>query len=115
MPYQPYDTGWIKPMYGTMCLIWFMYLHGILSHLTSVGFYNYTYVPFTILLSRVCELIGNIIISLGTLIIQCESMIFNQFNCIDPIFTVIQRVGSLAGLVSINIGSPKALYKQSNV
>jgi hypothetical protein len=115
MPYQPYDTEWTKPLFGVICLLWFMISHGLFLHLTSVGCYNCIYVPFTILMSRICEIIGTIIISFGRMTIQCESFKFNKFNYIDPVFTTIQRIGSLIGTIKMDIGHPTFQYHRSNV
>jgi hypothetical protein len=115
MPYQPYDTGWTKPLYGIICLLWFMISHGLFLHLTSVGCYNCIYVPFTILMSRICEIIGTIIISFGRMTIQGESFIFSKFNYIDPVYTTIQRIGSLLVNIKMDVNHPTSQYHRSNV
>jgi hypothetical protein len=77
MPYEPYNTGWIKPIYGAMCLTWFLLSNGLLPHVASVTCYNNIFIPFTKLINKFCEFLGNVIVSIGSKLIQFESFIFN--------------------------------------
>jgi hypothetical protein len=63
MPYEPYDTGWTKYIYGIICLTWFLYSRGCLTHITSVLCYNDIFIPFIGLLTRFCEFIGITLLS----------------------------------------------------
>jgi hypothetical protein len=115
MPYQPYDTGWIKSIYRGICLSWFLHSRGLLPHVASVICYNNTCIPLIELLNMFYELIGNAIIAFGSGIIRCESFIFNRFDYINPIFTCIQRMGSIASNISINSDPPSLRYYRSNI
>jgi hypothetical protein len=114
MPYQPYDTGWCKFIYGGICLTWFFHSRGLLPHIVSVLCYNNMFIPIIEILNRFCELIGNIIVSFGALIVRCESTIFNNVNYIYPIFTGIIYIESLFNISHINIGPPKVQHHRSN-
>jgi hypothetical protein len=117
MPYEPYDTGWTKSIYGTLCLTWFLYSRGCMTHVTSVLCYNSFFIPFIGLLTTFCEFIGNLIIAFASGIVRSESIIFNQFNYIDPIFTSITAMGYLFNHININldIGRSTRQYVPSNV
>jgi hypothetical protein len=115
MPYEPYDTGWTKSIYGTLCLTWFLYSRGCLTYVTSVLCYNNIFIPFIRLLTKFCEFTGNLIISFGSGIIRFESIMFNRFNYINPIFTGINAIGSVFNHININIGTGTRQYGPSNV
>jgi hypothetical protein len=115
MPYELYDTGWIKPIYGIMCLTWFLLSHGLLPHVTSVTCYNNISIPFTIMINNLCEFLGNIIISIGSKLIQLESFIFNQFNYINPIYNGLKLIESMFNNININTGTPSYHYVPSNI
>jgi hypothetical protein len=106
MPYQPYDTGWIKFVYGALCLTWFLSSNGLPPHLMSVACYNNIFVPFTKLINKLCELLGNVIVLFGSGIIRCESAVFSYFNYIDPVFDGIQYIKSIFDNINIDIASP---------
>jgi hypothetical protein len=108
MPYQAYDTGWIKFIYGGgICLVWFLHSKGLLPHAASVIIcYNNIVILIIELLNRFCELTGNIIIAFGNRVIQCESFIFERFNYITCIFTCIQRMESIFNNININNNPP---------
>jgi hypothetical protein len=88
-----------------------------MPHVTSVMCYNNILIPFIELLNKFCEFIVNIIISFGSGIYQCESIIFNRFNYVDPIFNGIHTIGSLFNILNIdNIDSPPTnRYAPSNI
>jgi hypothetical protein len=66
MPYQPYDTGWITPIYSAMCLGWFLFSNGLLPRFTLYSIYNNMYNPFSDIVIKLCEWIGRNVISAGT-------------------------------------------------
>jgi hypothetical protein len=115
MPYQPYDTGWIRSIYGGICLALFLHSRGLIPHVTSVICYNNIIIPIIELLNKFCEFIGNAIIVFGSVIVRCESFFFQQFNYIDPIFTTIQMVGSVFNDINTNIKPPALRYAPSNI
>jgi hypothetical protein len=117
MPYQPYDTGWIRSIYGGICLAWFLHSRSLIPHVTSVTCYNNIFIPIIELLNKFCEFIGNAIIAFGSIIVRCESFFFHQFNYIDPIFTTIQMIGSVFNDIDININikPPTLRYVPSNI
>jgi hypothetical protein len=115
MPYQPYDTGWIRSIYGGVCLAWFLQSMGLIPHVTSVMCYNNIFIPIIELLNKLCEFIGNTIITFGSVIVRCESFFFQRFNYIDPIFTTIQMIGSVFNDININIQPPALRYVPSNI
>lgn len=102
MPYQPYDTGWIKSIYGGICLTWFLYSRGCLPHVTSVLCYNNIFIPFIEFLNKFYEFIGNIIIAFGSAVCYCESVLFNRFNYIDPIFNSLTMIQQLFSNINIS-------------
>jgi hypothetical protein len=115
MLYEPYNTGWIKPIYGTICLTWFLLSNSRLPHIASVTCYNNIFIPFTKLINKFCEFLGNIIVSFGSKLIQFESFIFNQFNYINPIYNGLKLIESMFGNVNINTCPPSYHYVPSNI
>jgi hypothetical protein len=115
MPCQPYDTGWIKSIFGGIFLAWYLCTVGLLPHLISVLCYNHTCIPFIALINKWYELIGNIIVFTGKAIIKCEATIFEHFNYIDPIYNIIERVESIFTYLDINIGPPNIHHIPSNI
>jgi hypothetical protein len=115
MPYEPYDTGWIKPIYGIMCLTWFLLSHGLVPHVASVTCYNNIFIPFTIMINHLCEFLGNIIVSIGNKVIQLVSFIFNQFNYINTIYNGLKIIKSMFNSININTGTPSYHYVPSNI
>jgi hypothetical protein len=115
MPYQPYDTGWIKSIYGGACLAWYLCTRGLLPHVVSVRCYNHMFIPFIALINNWHELIGNVFVFAGRSIIKCESSIFKHFNYIDPIYNIIQRIGSIHTSLDIDIGPPNIRQVPSNI
>jgi hypothetical protein len=115
LPYQPYDTGWIKSIYGGICLAWFLHSGGLLPHVTSVLCYNNIFIPLIKMINKFIELIGDMIVSLGKEFIQYESTLFNHFNYSDPIYNGIKRIESMFGNANIDIGPPTFQTNQSNV
>jgi hypothetical protein len=109
MPYQPYDTGWIKSIYGGLCLLWLLCWNGSLPHLRREAYiicYNHIFTPFSKIFNRWCMLLGEIIISFGYAMIQIESAVFKHFNYIDPIFNGIKHIESLLANIKIDTGPP---------
>jgi hypothetical protein len=114
MPYQPFDTGWIKSIYSVICLGWFLLSNGLLPRFTVYSFHNNVYIPFSRLVSLLCDYIGKSVISVGIRIIQCESFIFNRFDYVQPIYYVIKYVESF--IPSFKNSAPSSLrYRRSNV
>jgi hypothetical protein len=114
MPYQPYDTGWIKSIHGILCLTWFLLSHGTLAHLAAVTCYNNIFIPFIGLFNKSCELMGNVIVSCGIGIIRCESIIFKQFNYINPIYNGLKYIKSIVSNIDLDIGTPTFHCAQYN-
>jgi hypothetical protein len=94
--------------------VWFLYSRGLLPHIISVLCYNNMFIPIIEILNRFCKLIGNIIVSFGASIARCESIVFNHFNYINPIFTGINCIESIFNISRINIGPPKVQHHRSN-
>jgi hypothetical protein len=111
-PYEPYDTGWTKCIYGLICLTWFLFSSGTFLHLISVGWHNLIFVPFHTLLSRLCELIGNATVAFGNGIVCVESSIFKQFNHINPIYNGIRRIESIFNSINIDMVTNKSNHKR---
>jgi hypothetical protein len=114
MPYQPYDTGWIRSFYAVLCLAWYLISSGTLSHITSVTSYNNLFVPLVEIFNKLCELIGNIIVWVGNGIIKCESFMFQHFNYINPIYNGLKFIELAFTNVDINIGNPSYRSNPSN-
>jgi hypothetical protein len=106
MPYEPYDTGWIKSIYGVLCLTWYLTTSGTLTHLTSATCYNNILIPFIELFNKSCELMGNIIVTFGSGVIHGESIVFKYFNYVDPIYYGITYLERMFSTVKANIGTP---------
>jgi hypothetical protein len=106
MPYQPYDTGWIKSIYGVLCLAWYLTTSGTLLHLASATCYNNILIPLIDLFNKSCELLGNIIVTFGSGVIRAESVVFNYFNYVDPIYNGIAYFERMFSTVNANIGTP---------
>jgi hypothetical protein len=115
MPYQPYDTGWINSIYGGACLAWYLYTRGLLPHVVSVLCYNHIFIPLIDMINSWYELIGNVIVFAGKAIIKSESSVFNRFNYIDPVFNIIQRIGSIITSLDVDIGPPNIHQVRSNI
>ena len=47
------------------------------------------------------RMIAKTIVSFGTMVVKTESLIFQNFNYIDPIFNCLQRIERLVSLVLI--------------
>jgi hypothetical protein len=94
MPYQPFDTGWTASIYSILCLGWFLFSNGLLPRFTMYSVYNSLYIPFSKAIISLCESIGRFQLAIGTHIIATESMIFNRFDYIQPIFNIIKYVES---------------------
>jgi hypothetical protein len=91
MPYQTYDTGWIKTIYSTACLGYFLLSNGLLPRFTLYSLYNNVYNPFATMISAMCDFIGRIGISIGIHVIVLSppsltnSIIFNPFTILSYI------------------------------
>jgi hypothetical protein len=117
MPYQPYDTGWIKSIYGGLCLAWLLCTNSSLSHLKHEIYsicYDNICIPIIELFNKLFHMIGNTIISFGEQIVKYESIIFHHFNYIDPIFNGFKRMGSIFNTISVDIGPPSFHCCRSN-
>jgi hypothetical protein len=118
MPYQPYDTGWIRSIYGALCLIWLLCSNTSIPHLKYEActiYYNIVFTPIIKLFSKIFTIIGSAMISVGNGIIQSESIIFNHFNYVDPIFTGITYIESMfSNNIHIDTGPPAFYYARSN-
>jgi hypothetical protein len=118
MPYQPYDTGWIRSIFGGLCLLWLLCWDGFMPHLQHEAYliyYNNIFTPFSIMFNKACTILGNFIILIGEGIIQAESKMFNHFNYIDPIFNGIKHIESMFSNIKINVGPPTFHYIQPNI
>jgi hypothetical protein len=114
MPYQPYDTGWIKSIYSMLCLTWYLVSSKPLVHITSTTCYNNLHVPFIELFNKSCELIGSIIVCFGNGIIQCESLVFQRFNYINPIYNGLKLIELALSNIDINTGNLSYCSTPSN-
>jgi hypothetical protein len=92
MPYHPFDTGWIKSLYPILCLGWFLFTNGLLPLFTVYSFYNNICIPFSKMIMKTFETIGNISLSFGNTIISIESTVFHTFNYVDPIYNAIKQI-----------------------
>ena len=109
MPYEPYDTGWIKPIYGLICLTWLIYNQGCLPTVVSAMCFNNIFIPMFGIAYKLLQAIANSILTVGTAIIQIESCVFRHFNYIDPIFNCIQRFERLMSSVRIHTNPSMAI------
>jgi hypothetical protein len=114
MPYQPYDTGWIRSIYAILCLTWYLVSSGTLFHITSATSYNNLFIPLIELFNKSCEPIGNIIVWFGNGIIKCESFMFQHFNYINPIYNGLKLIEFAFSNVNINVGNPSYRSNPSN-
>jgi hypothetical protein len=114
MPYQPYDTGWIKSIYSTICLGWFLFTTGLLPRFTLYSFHNNIYIPFSQMLMLLCKSIGNAAISIGRRFIHSELILFHKCDYIYPIYKIIKYVEGL--FPNYDGGRPPSFkYLPSNV
>jgi hypothetical protein len=104
MPYQRYDTGWIRSIYSTVCLGWFLLSNGLLPRYTIYSLYNNFWNPFTTALIALCESAGAVCIYASTKFTECESIIFKHIDYISPMYSMIQCIQSL--IPTVNVGRP---------
>jgi hypothetical protein len=84
------------------------------SRFTLYSLYNNFYIPFTTMMSAMCDFIGGIGISTGIHVIHFESIVFNKFDYIQPIYNIIEYVESF--LPHFAATPPSSLqYDRSNV
>jgi hypothetical protein len=91
---------------------------GLLPRFTLYKCYNNIYIPFTHFIIKACELVGNIVTATGIQIIQAESLIFNRFNYINPLYYCIQRAGVICYTMIHKLGgntTPSFNYSPLNV
>jgi hypothetical protein len=98
-----------------MCLTWFLLTNGLLPHVARVTCYNNIFIPFTKLINKFCEFLGNTIVSIGSNLIQFESFVFNQFNYINPIYNGLKLVENMFDNININTYPPSYHYFPSNI
>jgi hypothetical protein len=115
MPYQPFDTGWIKSIYGGICLAWYLCTRGLLTHVASVTYYNNIFIPIVDIINKFYEFIGNAIISFGSGIIHIESIAYNYFNYVDPIYNGLKRIESIFSISNIYSGGTTFNYQPANI
>jgi hypothetical protein len=114
MPYQPYDTGWIKSIYSAVCLGWFLLSNGLLPIFAFYSMHNNIYNPFSATVSKMCEYIGSIGIHVGFRIARIESLLFNKFDYIQPVYNLIKYAESF--MPNMNHTAPSSLhYGRSNL
>jgi hypothetical protein len=58
---------------------------------------------------------GNFIVSFGSGIVNYESIVFKQFNYIDPIYNRLKLIESILSDIGLNIGTPTFHSNPSNV
>ena len=114
MPYEPYDTGWIKSIYGMICLTWFLYTQGCPPLVILRMCLNNIFTPVVDQVNIHLRKIAKAIVSFGTMIVKTESIIFQNFNYIDPIFNCIQRIERLVSSAKINT-SPSIGIRPSGI
>jgi hypothetical protein len=113
MPYQPYDTGWIRSIYSTACLGWFLLSTGLLPRFTIYSLYNHLWIPFATALIKLCEATGSSCVYAVTKIVKYESMLFHHIDYIAPIYDMIQYVQSM--VPCLNTSRPPSFeYAPSN-
>ena len=91
MPYHPYDTGWIKTIYSSTCLGWFLLSTGLLPRFTCYSLYNNVWITYCKTLAFICDAIGNAIMTSGETIMEIESIVFNKLNYTTPFYNVFQK------------------------
>jgi hypothetical protein len=108
LPYIPFDTGWTHSIYGFCIAAWFIVSRRLLTpkYFFSL-FYNFIYGP---LMSVLFKSIGLIMTTIGISIISAESVIFDRFDYISPIYNTLNLIGSI--LPSIQ-SSPRLMYPKS--
>ena len=114
MPYEPYDTGWIKSIYGMICLTWFLYTQGCPPLVILRMCLNNMFTPVVDQVNIHLRKIAKAIVSFGTMIVKTESIIFQNFNYIDPIFNCLQRIERLMSSAKINT-SPSIGIRPSGI
>jgi hypothetical protein len=108
MPYFPFDTGWMKFIYGFFFATWFIMSRGLCTRKYMFTlFYNIIYGP---LMSVLFKSIGLMMSTIGTSIVCGESIIFNKFDYIAPIYSIIKQIESI--LPSIR-SCPRPMYSTS--
>jgi hypothetical protein len=115
MPYQPFDTGWIKSIYGGICLAWYLYTRDLLIHVASVICYNNIFIPIVDIINKFYEFIGNAIISFGSGIIHIESIACKYFNYVDPIYNGLKRIESIFSNSNIYSSGTTFNYQPANI
>ena len=114
MPYEPYDTGWIKSIYGGICLAWFLYTEGCPPLVIVKMCFNNMFTPMVDQVNMLLRMIAKTIVSFGTMVVKTESLIFQNFNYIDPIFNCLQRIERLVSSANINT-SPSISIRPSGI
>ena len=114
MPYEPYDTGWIKPIFGGICLAWFLYTEGCPPLVILRMCLNNIFTPLVEQVNVLLRMIAKVIVSFGTMVVKTESLIFHNFNYIDPIFNCLQRIEQLVSSANINT-SPSIGIRPSGI
>jgi hypothetical protein len=100
MPYQPYDTGWIKSVYSAICLGWFLLSTGLLPRFTMYSIYSNMWNPFSTTLIKLCESTGAFCIYAGTKFVKYESILFQYVEYVAPIYDMIQYIQSMVPCLS---------------
>jgi hypothetical protein len=90
LPHIPSDTGWTHSIYGLCIAAWFVVSRRLLSpkYLFSL-FYNSIYGPLMdVLFKSICLIMTTI----GTSIICAESVVFNKFDYISPVYNTLKLI-----------------------
>jgi hypothetical protein len=115
MPYQPYDTGWIRSIYSILCLGWFLLTNGLLPRFTVYSFFNNVCIPISEVIIYFCEFTGASAVNAGNEIIQVESIVFSHIDYIAPWYKCVQYNESLFKHIDVNIGPPSFYHTPSNI
>jgi hypothetical protein len=108
LPYIPFDTGWTKSIYGFCISAWFIMSRRLLTPRYLFGlFYNFIYGP---LMGVLFKSIGLIMTTIGTSIICAESVVFNRFDYISPVYNTLKLIGSILPPIQ---SSPRPMYPKS--
>jgi hypothetical protein len=108
LPYIPFDTGWTQSIYGLCIASWFIVSRRLLTpkYLFSL-FYNFIYGPLVGVLFKSIDLIMT---TIGTSIICAESVVFNKFDYISPVYITLKLIGSILPPIQ---SYPRPMYPKS--
>jgi hypothetical protein len=108
LPYIPFDIGWTQSIYGFCIAAWFIVSRRLLTPKVLFSlFYNFISGR---LLGVLFKSIGLIMTTIGTSIIYAESVVFDRFDYISPVYSTLKLTGSILPPIQ---SSPRPMYPKS--